>query len=154
MKRTSRDIRVANRFEVLRRILAGGPVSRQEVAADTGLSLATVSNLVGELLQVGLLEEVGYQDSGGGRPRALLAVHRPGGFLAGVDVAETYVHVELFDTGLQVLASVDRMFARVCRSAIRDAATPSSAERRAPSPAIAFLRSASPRHVPWRAALG
>jgi predicted NBD/HSP70 family sugar kinase len=107
MKRTSRDIRVANRFEVLRRILADGPVARQEVAADTDLSLATVSNLVGELLQVGLLEEVGFQDSGGGRPRALVAVHRPGGFLAGVDVAETYVHVELFDTGLQVLASVE-----------------------------------------------
>ncbi|GIF23525.1 putative NBD/HSP70 family sugar kinase [Actinoplanes tereljensis] len=107
MKRTSRDIRVANRFEVLRRILADGPVSRQEVAADTALSLATVSNLVGELLQAGLLEEVGYQDSGGGRPRALVTARRSGGFLAGVDVAETYVHVELFDTGLQVLASVE-----------------------------------------------
>lgn len=107
MKRTSRDIRVANRFEVFRRILAAGPVARQGIAADTGLSLATVSNLVGELLQAGLLEEVGYQDSGGGRPRALVAVHRPGGLLAGVDVAETYVHVELFDTGLRVLASVE-----------------------------------------------
>ncbi|WP_030437786.1 ROK family transcriptional regulator [Actinoplanes subtropicus] len=107
MKRTSRDIRVANRFEVLRRILGAGPVARQEIAADTGLSLATVSNLVGELLQADLLEEVGYQDSGGGRPRALVAVRRSAGMLAGVDVAETYVHVEIFDTALRVLASVE-----------------------------------------------
>jgi predicted NBD/HSP70 family sugar kinase len=107
VKRTSRDIRIANRFEVLRHIIAAGTVARQEIAVDTGLSLATVSNLVGELLQVGLLEEVGFQDSGGGRPRGLVAVDRSGGVLAGVDVAETYVHVELFDTGLQVLASVE-----------------------------------------------
>jgi predicted NBD/HSP70 family sugar kinase len=92
---------------VLRHIIAAGTVARQEIAADTGLSLATASNLVGELLQVGLLEEVGFQDSGGGRPRGLVAVHRSGGVLAGVDVAETYVHVELFDTALTVLASVE-----------------------------------------------
>jgi predicted NBD/HSP70 family sugar kinase len=107
VKRTSRDIRVANRFEVLRHIIAAGTVSRQEIAAETGLSLATASNLVGELLQVGLLTEVGFRDSGGGRPRGLVAIHRPGGLLAGVDVAETYVHVELFDAGLNVLASVE-----------------------------------------------
>jgi predicted NBD/HSP70 family sugar kinase len=107
VKRTSRDIRVANRFEVLRHIIAGGTVARQEIAVETGLSLATVSNLVGELLEAGLLEEVGFQDSGGGRPRGLVAVNRGGGVLAGVDVAETYVHVELFDAGLSVLASVE-----------------------------------------------
>jgi len=107
VKRTSRDIRVANRFEVLRHIIAAGVVARQEIAVETGLSLATVSNLVGELIQAGLLEEVGFQDSGGGRPRGLVAVHRAGGVLAGVDVAETYVHVELFDAGLNVLASVE-----------------------------------------------
>jgi predicted NBD/HSP70 family sugar kinase len=98
---------VANRFEVLRHIIAAGTVSRQEIAAGTGLSLATASNLVGELLQVGLLDEVGFRDSGGGRPRGLVAVRRSGGLLAGVDVAETYVHAELFDAGLRVLDSVD-----------------------------------------------
>lgn len=107
MKRTSRDIRIANRFDVLRHIIAASPISRQQIAADVGLSLATVSNLVGELLELGLLVEVGYQDSGGGRPRGLVAVNPDGGVLIGVDVAETYVHVELFDPGLRVLASVE-----------------------------------------------
>lgn len=107
VRRTSRDIRIANRFDVLRRIIAASPISRQKIAADTGLSLATVSNLVGELLELGLLTEVGYQDSGGGRPRGLVAVDPGGGVLIGVDVAETYVHVELFDPGLRALASVE-----------------------------------------------
>lgn len=107
MKRTSRDIRIANRFEVLRHIIGASTVSRQQIASDTGLSLATVSNLVGELLELGLLVEVGFQDSGGGRPRGLVSVNPTGGVLLGIDVAETYVHVELFDSGLTVLASVE-----------------------------------------------
>lgn len=108
MKRTSRDIRTANRYGVLRHIVAESPVSRQEVAAATGLSLATVANLVGELLELGMLVEVGYEDSDGGRPRGLVAVNSSGGALIGVDVAETYVHVELFDLALTVLARADK----------------------------------------------
>ncbi|MET8410890.1 ROK family transcriptional regulator [Streptomyces sp. NPDC005195] len=104
MKRTSRDIRTANRYEVLRQIIAESPTSRQELAAATGLSLATVATLVGELLDLGMLTEVGFEDSAGGRPRGLVAVDATGGALIGVDIAETYVRVELFDLALNVLA--------------------------------------------------
>ncbi|WP_075732081.1 ROK family transcriptional regulator [Streptomyces acidiscabies] len=104
MKRTSRDIRTANRYEVLRQIIARSPTSRQELAAETGLSLATVATLVGELLDLGMITEVGFEDSAGGRPRGLVAVNARGGALIGVDIAETYVHVELYDLGLNVLA--------------------------------------------------
>ncbi|MGW0767218.1 ROK family transcriptional regulator [Streptomyces sp. NPDC002676] len=107
MKRTSRDIRTANRYEVLRQIIAESPTSRQELAAATGLSLATVATLVGELLALSLITEVGFEDSAGGRPRGLVAVNASGGSLIGVDIAETYVHVELFDLALNVLARAD-----------------------------------------------
>ncbi|MET9116940.1 ROK family protein [Streptomyces longwoodensis] len=107
MKRTSRDIRTANRYEVLRRIIARSPTSRQELAAATGLSLATVATLVGELLDLRMITEVGFEDSAGGRPRGLVAVHASGGALIGVDIAETYVRVELFDLALNVLARAD-----------------------------------------------
>lgn len=103
-RRTSRDIRVAHRFELLRLVVAGGTVSRRELAERSGLSTATVSNLTGELIAAGLLRETGFQESGGGRPRGLLAADPGGGVLAGVDLAETYVHVELFDTALTALA--------------------------------------------------
>ncbi|WP_432036462.1 ROK family protein [Streptomyces cucumeris] len=107
MKRTSRDIRTANRYEVLRHVIAGSPVSRQHLAAATGLSLATVATLVGELLRLGAITEVGHEDSDGGRPRGLVAVNGSGGALVGVDVAETYIHVELFDLSLAVLARAE-----------------------------------------------
>ncbi|MFP3992877.1 ROK family transcriptional regulator, partial [Streptomyces sp. E11-3] len=108
MKRTSRDIRTANRYGVLRQIIAASPVSRQELAAATGLSLATIATLVSELTELGMVTEVGYEDSDGGRPRGLVSVHAAGGALIGVDVAETYVHVELFDLALRVLARAER----------------------------------------------
>jgi predicted NBD/HSP70 family sugar kinase len=111
VKRTSRDIRRANRNEVLRHVIAESPVSRQGLAAATGLSLATVANLVGELLDRGVLLEVGFQDSDGGRPRGLIAVKADGGALIGVDVAETYIHVELFDLSLTVLARSEERLA-------------------------------------------
>ena len=107
MKRTSRDIRTANRYEVLRQIIAASPTSRQELAAATGLSLATVATLVGELLDLRMITEVGFEDSAGGRPRGLVAVNASGGALIGVDIAETYVHVELFDLALNVLARAE-----------------------------------------------
>ncbi|MFJ3772887.1 ROK family transcriptional regulator [Streptomyces sp. NPDC090075] len=107
MKHTSRDIRTANRYEVLRHIIAESPTSRQELAAVTGLSLATVATLVGELLELRMITEVGFEDSAGGRPRGLVAVNASGGALIGVDIAETYVHVELFDLGLNVLARAE-----------------------------------------------
>ncbi|WP_246561576.1 ROK family protein [Streptomyces roseirectus] len=107
MKRTSRDIRTANRYEVLRQIIASSPTSRQELAAATGLSLATVATLVGELLDLRMITEVGFEDSAGGRPRGLVAVNASGGALIGVDIAETYVYAELYDLGLNVLARAE-----------------------------------------------
>jgi predicted NBD/HSP70 family sugar kinase len=54
-----------------------------------------------------MLTEVGFEDSAGGRPRGLVAVNAAGGALIGVDIAETYVRVELFDLALNVLARAD-----------------------------------------------
>ncbi|MYW64218.1 ROK family protein [Streptomyces sp. SID8379] len=108
MKRTARDIRTANRYEVLRHCIGRGAVSRQELAAATGLSAATVATLVGELLDLGILTTGGFQDSAGGRPRGLVEVDTGRGALVGVDVAETYVHAELFDLALRVVGRADR----------------------------------------------
>ncbi|WP_455361841.1 ROK family protein [Streptomyces sp. SYSU K21746] len=107
--RTSQDIRCLNRFEVMRRFYADAEGrTRQELAAATGLSFATVANLTAELIDAGVLVESGRLDSGGGRPRALLAVNAERGALIGVDVAETSVRTELFDLALRELHAEER----------------------------------------------
>jgi len=97
---------VANRSEVLRHIIAESTASRPQIAAQTGLSHATVAKLTAELLGAGLLVEVGFENSAGGRPRGLVSVDQTG-VLVGVDVAETYVHVDLFNTALVRLSSIE-----------------------------------------------
>ncbi|MGC4806407.1 ROK family transcriptional regulator [Micromonospora sp. DT233] len=104
---TVRDMRRANRAVLLTRIWLDGPLSRQELGQSTALSLASVSNLVGEMIGEGLVEEAGSVESDGGRPRVLLRV-RPGyGYLVGADVGETRIQVELFDLAMTALAKAE-----------------------------------------------
>lgn len=106
-RQTVRDLRRGNRSTLLRQLYFQGPVSRQELGALTGLSSGSVSNVVGELLADGLVEEAGSVDSDGGRPRTLLRVAPRCGHLVGVDVGETHVRVELLDLALTELARSD-----------------------------------------------
>jgi predicted NBD/HSP70 family sugar kinase len=55
-----------------------GATSRAEIARQTGLSRAAVSSLVGELIESGLLREIGQGSSAGGKPPTLLALNERG----------------------------------------------------------------------------
>lgn len=105
--RTVRDLRRGNRSAVLQQLYFGGPMSRQELGPATGLSSGSVSNVVGELVADGLLEEAGIVDSDGGRPRTLLRVAPGSAHMIGIDVGETRVRVELFDLTLTELARTE-----------------------------------------------
>ncbi|UZX05126.1 ROK family protein [Arthrobacter sp. CDRTa11] len=106
-KRTSRDIRNESRFALLRGLYSLRTATRQELAAATGLSFATISNIVGELIEVGVLVEAGREDSGGGRPVTRLKISPERGALVGVDVAETYIHVDIYDLALGVIGKAE-----------------------------------------------
>lgn len=103
--RTTKDLRRINRTSVLTRLYLHGPASRFDLMKATGLSSATVSNVVTDLVADGLVAEAGLLDSDGGRPRTLLEV-RPGyAQVAGVDIGETHVQVGLFDWTLDTVAT-------------------------------------------------
>jgi predicted NBD/HSP70 family sugar kinase len=101
---TVRDLRKSNRSRALWQVFLNGPLTRQEVGDLSGLSTATVSNLVAALEAEGVVVEVGLEDSNGGRPRGLLQVNPGYGYVIGVDVGETAFLVELFDFRLQMRA--------------------------------------------------
>ncbi|WP_203974828.1 ROK family protein [Planotetraspora silvatica] len=107
VRRTVRDLRRGNRAVLLRALYFGGPASRNELSATTGLSAATVSNMTGDLLAENVIVEAGQVDSDGGRPRVLLRVNPEFGFAVGVDVGETHVRVELFDLDMKERAKVE-----------------------------------------------
>ena len=100
---TVRDVRRANRASLLTDLFHGGRQSRQQLGDTTALSQASVSNLIGEMIDEGLVEEAGLAGSDGGRPRALLRVAPGYGYVVGADVGETRVLVELYDLAMSRL---------------------------------------------------
>ena len=94
---TVRDLRRENRAAVLWSLYLGQPRSRQELSAATGLSAASVTNVIRELIDEGIVIETGLAESDGGRPRAMLGMNPEYGYVIGVDIGETRTRVELFD---------------------------------------------------------
>jgi predicted NBD/HSP70 family sugar kinase len=109
-QRTTRDLRRANRTTVLRRLYFDGHVSRLDLAGRTGLSPATVGNVIAELLKDRVVVETGQLDSDGGRPAVLIQVNPKHAAVLGVDVGETGAAIEVFDLTLRKLAAVEKPF--------------------------------------------
>jgi predicted NBD/HSP70 family sugar kinase len=83
---------------VLDLIRALGPISRTDLAAETGLTAATVSNVVRQLLADGLIHETGLGQPNGGRPVVLLEVDTSARYAVGVQLggeSVTFVVVNL-----------------------------------------------------------
>jgi len=104
---TVRDLRRDNRSVLLSSLFFDQPQSRPELSEATGLSPASVSNVVRELIGEGIVVEAGSVDSDGGRPRVLLRINPDYGYVVGVDVGEIRVRVELFDLTMTERATVD-----------------------------------------------
>lgn len=104
---TISGVRQRNRTQALRSIILSGRTSRAELARESGLSIASVTNLVAELISEGLVVEAGAVASSGGRPITLLAPNPTGAYFLGADVGERGVAVELFDLGM---TRIDREF--------------------------------------------
>jgi predicted NBD/HSP70 family sugar kinase len=101
------EVRQRNRSQALRSIILSGQTSRADLAREVGLSIASVTNLVSELISEGLVIESGSVASSGGRPVTLISPNPAGAYFLGADVGERGVAVELFDLSM---TRVDREF--------------------------------------------
>jgi len=72
-------------------------VSRVEVAASTGLSAQTVTNIVRRLIDDGLIVEAGTRGSGVGKPRTILRLQPRGRLALGVHLDPSLITVVLLD---------------------------------------------------------
>ena len=107
MLKSAAEIRRANTFDVIRAIHALPSLTRKDIAADIDLSFATISSIVSNLIAHDVVHETGTKRQATGRPTAQLALNGEHGLLLGVDIAETYVHVETFDSSLTSLSSTE-----------------------------------------------
>ncbi|TVZ02087.1 ROK family transcriptional regulator [Trebonia kvetii] len=104
---TMLDLRRENRAAVLWSLYFSRPGSRQDLSAATGLSTTSVTNVVRELIDDGIVIEVGSEGSDGGRPRMLLDINPNHRYAIGVDVGETRIRVELFDLAMTPRAKAE-----------------------------------------------
>jgi predicted NBD/HSP70 family sugar kinase len=102
---TIRDVSRSNRSRLLRELYFRGPSGRSRLSRDTGLSPATVANIVAELAADAIVLEAGLDESQVGRPSTILKVDPAYGSFIGVDLGETQVQVELFDLTLAKAAA-------------------------------------------------
>ena len=97
-------IRALNRSIVLNMVKSSGPISRAEIARLTGLSPATVTGVVADLIANNLVLEKAAGNSSGGRPPILLILNPCGGYVVGIKLAETEVIGALTDFNATVIA--------------------------------------------------
>ncbi len=82
------DARRHNRALVLRTLFHSGPISRADLARATRLTRVTASDLVAELLDEGLVEELGTRaNQGVGKPATLLGIVADAALVLGLDLS-------------------------------------------------------------------
>ena len=88
-------------FDTIRRAADG--LSRVEIAAETGLSAQTVSNVSRRLLNSGVIREAGIQNLGVGKPRTILQLDPSGHFAVGVHIDPAIITYVLLNIDGEVL---------------------------------------------------
>ena len=106
-----RDVRRPNRALLVRHLLMAGETSRSAVGDETGLSPATVTSVMAELLEEGIVREEGFLNSLGGRRRVIVGLNPDAAVVFGADVSETCVTTAAFDLTLGRLAERTTPFA-------------------------------------------
>src|SRR3954452_1527990 len=101
-------LRRLNRLRVIHALRDEGLISRAEIGRRTGLSRSTVSSLVSELQDDGLVIErpepaVAHGDHGG-RPPILLSFDASAGVAVGIDFDHHHVRVAASDLSSRILA--------------------------------------------------
>ena len=135
IKATHQGTREHNVRLVMRALAGLGPISRADIARRTDLTRTTVSDVVSQLAEAGLVQEIGRGPSSGGKAPILLQIPRDARQLIGVHVGEGQVrgaivnlagdvshreHLTLDDRdGDEALARLDEVVDRLVCAAVK-----------------------------------
>lgn len=84
-------VKKENKSLCLYLIKNNAPISRAEIAQQTGLTKGTVSTLVSELIDEQLINESGHGESSGGRRPVMLLFNQQAGYSIGIDLGVNYI---------------------------------------------------------------
>lgn len=110
---SQRRLRIGNRASLVDELRTRGPLTRGELVTFTGLSRTTVSTLLAELIDLGLVSDshdseegsgVGNGKRTGGRPSRRIRLEASAGAAVSVDIGARHLAVAIGDLGHRVLA--------------------------------------------------
>jgi DNA-binding Lrp family transcriptional regulator len=93
------DIRRLNGISVLDQLRRNGPMSRANIAAQLGLTRATVSNIVAEFIEASLILETEYVGGAAGRPGLMLNLNANCGSMLALEVDLDRISILLTNVG-------------------------------------------------------
>lgn len=88
-------IKSSNRSLVLRVLNSMGQVSRAELARITGLTKTSITNIIGELIEEGIIYETGTSDSSSGRKPILLNLSKNALYAVGVYISRDFTYCNM-----------------------------------------------------------
>lgn len=103
-KATKGQTRLNNLRLALQIVYSDWPTSRADLARSSHLTPATASGLVDELLDLGLIREVGTAPSTGGKPPTLIAPNPGGRSIIALDLSSTDFHGAVVDLAGEIAA--------------------------------------------------
>ncbi|MFP7476843.1 ROK family transcriptional regulator [Terribacillus saccharophilus] len=101
-------MKTVNRSLILNKIRMSSPISRADIAKETGLTPPTVSTIVKELMEQGLVEENKLGSSSGGRKPTMLHIKTDEFFVIGVDAGPDTVDCILTNLTGEMLGIVSQ----------------------------------------------
>src|SRR5436309_12559365 len=133
VKGTPSLLRTLNQGALMQRLREAGPLSRAQLARDTGLSKPTVSQALAELEAAGLVRAVGPAAPSRGRTAMLYEPDPTAGYVLGIDIGRAWIRVAVADLAGEIMArsqtpnrahtagAVVRTPARAARAAVKRA---------------------------------
>lgn len=108
-KNTNMEVKKKNRNDVFRYICRNGKVSNPDISYALKLSLPTATQITKELIEQGLVEEMGEMESTGGRRAKALAVSGDAGKAVGLDITKNHISLVLTELTGRIL-KYERIF--------------------------------------------
>ena len=89
---------------------AGKGISRTEIARELGLTRASVTIIINDLIENGIIVEAESQSTRSGRPRIVLESNPKSGLVAAIDMGATHLRVALGDFSAHILDEKEQPF--------------------------------------------
>ncbi|HBK68637.1 MAG TPA: hypothetical protein DDZ91_08340 [Firmicutes bacterium] len=101
--RNTRELKQYNKFIILNEIIENQPVSRKDLTKKMEASHATISYIVKDLIEEGLVVETEFMESNGGRPPRLLEFKGSSKFLIAVEIIDQVLWYSIFNLNLELI---------------------------------------------------